>query len=148
MSHYPCNIQGTVSSGCHSNYYHRQHALWLSSLWKCFSFLAKVHSYLWAREFFKGIGSTGLAWDTERVREACGETWKDPPRFCWIKFLHLDIIVVLLCWEFPPMQEEQISATETATHSWDTASPGVIYYSDGEKMLSLHCRYKGAIFYM
>lgn len=32
------NIQGNVSSCCHSNYCNIQHASWLSSFWKCFSF--------------------------------------------------------------------------------------------------------------
>lgn len=32
------NIQGNVSSCCHSNYYNIQHGSWLSSFWMCFSF--------------------------------------------------------------------------------------------------------------
>ncbi len=37
----------------------------------------------------------------ERIQEGCREkTWMHPPRICWIKFLHLDIIVVPLCWDF------------------------------------------------
>lgn len=45
--------------------------------WKCFGFLpAKVpppSGYMWAREFFKGIGSTGPARDNERVKGGGGE---------------------------------------------------------------------------
>lgn len=36
--------------------------------------------------------------------------WKDPPRICWIKSLHLDIIVVPLCWGFLKLLVKQISS--------------------------------------
>lgn len=36
--------------------------------------------------------------------------WKHPPRICWIKSLHLDIIVEPLCWGFLKLLVKQISS--------------------------------------
>lgn len=46
------NIQGNVSSCCHSNYYNIQHGSWLSSFWKCFSFLSRSSVTCEACRFF------------------------------------------------------------------------------------------------
>ncbi len=65
----------------------------------------------------------------EREQEGCREkTWMNPPRICWIKFLHLDIIVVPLCWDFLPLQEKQISERKSGLQLRDTTSPALIFY--------------------
>lgn len=51
------NIQGNVSSCCHSNYYNIQHGTWLLSFWKCFSFLSRSSVTCEGCSFFKGICS-------------------------------------------------------------------------------------------
>lgn len=51
------NIQGNVSSCCHSNYSNIQHGSWLSSFWKCFSFLSRSSVTREGCRLFKGICS-------------------------------------------------------------------------------------------
>lgn len=63
--------------------------------------------------FSKGIWFWLFRWERENRRDAGKKTWMYPPRICWIKFLHLDIIVVPLCWDFLPLQVKQISETKS-----------------------------------
>lgn len=135
------NIQGNVSSCCHSNYYNMQHGLWHSSFWKCFSFFSRSSVTREGCGFFKGICSK-LAQKTENapVRGlwwGLDASWNDPPRICWIKSLHLDIIVLLLCWEFMLPEWDQISGLKMATCQRLAASPGIIFYQD--KTLGFYC---------
>lgn len=86
------------------------------------SAFAKVLSHMWeALDFFKGICSKLAQKRDNAAKRGWGEggmagaSWKDPPRICWIKSLHLDIIVLLLCWELPLPQRDQISGWKMAT---------------------------------
>lgn len=138
------NIQGSVSSSCHSNYNNIQHGLWHSSFWKCFRFLSRSSVTHEGCSFFKGICSK-LAQNRDNISEggssgdggagdegvvvSCA-SWNDPPRICWIKSLHLDIIVSLLCWELLLPEWDQISGTKNGDLSRLAASPGFIFHGD------------------
>lgn len=63
-------------------------------------------------------------------------SWKDPPRICWIKSLHLDIIVLLLCWELPLPQGDQISGWKMVT--CQDMQPHLVSHIYQDKTLSLH----------
>lgn len=67
------NIQGNVSSCCHSNYYNIQHGSWLSSFWKCFSFLSRssVTCEAW-RFFFQGHLFRAGPEERQRGKEGVG----------------------------------------------------------------------------
>lgn len=116
---------------------------WLSSFWKCFSFLSRSSVTCEAcRIFFKGICSKLAQKRDNAAKEwevgwGCAKaSWKDPPRICWIKSLHLDIIVLLLCWELPLPQGDQISGWKMVTCQ-DT-QPHLVSYIYQDKTLSLH----------
>lgn len=81
------------------------------------------------RQRGKGVGG-GVGWGW------AGASWKDPPRICWIKSLHLDIIVLLLCWELPLPQGDQISGWKMVT--CQDMQPHLVSYIYQDKMLSLH----------
>lgn len=88
--------------------------------------------------FFKGICSK-LAQKRDNAAKGWGcakASWKDPPRICWIKLLHLDIIVLLLCWELPLPQGDQISGWEMVT--CQDMQPHLVSYIYKDKMVSLH----------
>lgn len=48
-------------------------------------------------------------------RDGVGASWKDPPRMCWIKSLHLDLIVLPLRWVLPLPRGDRIIGCKTAT---------------------------------
>lgn len=72
------NIQGNVSSCCHSNYYNIQHGSWLSSFWKCFSFLSRSSVTCEGCRFFKGICSKLAQKRDNAAKEGVG-LWKGGP---------------------------------------------------------------------
>lgn len=74
------NIQGNVSSCCHSNYYNIPHGSWLSSFWKCFSFFSPFFLVVIvtceACRSFKGICSKPRRDTTWRGGNVCmGRGW-------------------------------------------------------------------------
>lgn len=74
------NIQGNVSSCCHSNYSNIQHGSWLSSFWKCFSFLSRSSVTREGCRLFKGICSK-LA--QKRDNTAKGERGETQSKLEW-----------------------------------------------------------------
>lgn len=83
-----------------------------------------------------GGGGGGGGWGGVRGLGGPGASWKDPPRICWIKSLHLDVIVLLLCWELPLPQRDQISGSKMATCQ-DTP-PHLVSYFTETKRFPLH----------
>lgn len=81
----------------------------------------KVLSHTWGLWIFSraSVPSWPRRQTTQRRRGQwrCGggvfcASWNDTPRICWIKSLHLDIIVLLLCWELLLPEWDQISGPQ------------------------------------
>lgn len=118
------NIQGNVSSCCHFSYYNIQRGSWHSSFWKCFSFLSRSSVTHEGCGVFKGICSRQHSRAVDVAVGRLGRGWNDPPRICWIKSLHLDIIVLLLWRESLLPERDQISGPKMATCQRLATSPG------------------------
>lgn len=139
------NIQGNVSSCCHSNYYNIPHGSWLSSFWKCFSFFSPSSqlSSSHVRPVDLSRASVPSPEETQhgeegtcaqRGRDGAGASWKDPPRICWIKTLHLDVIVPPLCWDSLSPWGDQISGWKIVTCQ-DTRPHLESYFTKTERFL-------------
>lgn len=105
-----------------------------------------------ACRFFKGICSKPQRDMTGRRGsgggrsggDVAGASWNDPPRICWIKSLHLDVIVPPLLWDSPPPRGDQISGWKIATCQ-DTRPHLESYFTETER-LHRHRRLMFAVF--
>lgn len=106
----------------------------LSHTWGLWSF--QGHLFQAAQQRGRGGGGGGP------FGEGLGASWNDPPRICWIKSLHLDIIVSLLWRELLLPEWDQISGPKMATCQELATSHGNIGYSDKAICLRLvHINY-------
>lgn len=77
-----------------------------------FQLLVKVFSHMWGLWIVQGHLFQAGPEERQRGKGRSRASRSDPTRICGIKSLHLDVIVLSLCWDLPLPQGDQISATE------------------------------------